>query len=82
MNKTNTTKDWLKKRKWKEFLLSVPLDKPMGYQVENANDLYIIRVRASQLSTSSDCDRVFSVTTDYETRIITITAKLKNDGTV
>ena len=82
MNKTNTTKDWLKKRKWKEFLLSVPLDKPMGYQVENANDLYIIRVRASQLSTSSDCDRVFSVTTDYETRIITVTAKLKNDGTV
>lgn len=82
MNKTNTTKDWLKKRKWKEFLLSVPLDKPMGYQVENANDLYIIRVRASQLSTSSDCDRVFSVTTDYETRIITVTAKLKNDGCV
>lgn len=82
MNKTNTTKDWLKKRKWKEFLLSVPLDKPMGYQVENANDLYIIRVRASQLSTSSDCDRVFSVTTDYETRIITVTAKLKSDGSV
>lgn len=77
MSKASIPNDWLKKRKWKEFLMSVPLDKPMGYSVENANDMYTLRVRASQLSNSEDCDRSFSVTIDYDTRVVTITAKLK-----
>ena len=72
--------DWLKQRKWKEFLMSIPLGKPMGYSVENANDMYTLRVRASQLSTSADCDRTFSVTIDYDTRVVTVTAILKDDG--
>ena len=82
MSKASVPNEWLKKRKWKEFLMSVPLGKPTGYGVENANDMYTIRVRASQLSNSQDCDRTFSVTIDYDTRIVTVTAKLKNDGCV
>lgn len=60
--------------------MAVPLNKPSGYHVENANDMYTLRVRASQLSTSADCDRTFSVTIDYDTRVVTVTAKLKDDG--
>lgn len=70
----------LKDRKWKAFLMAVPLGKPKGYHVENANDMYTLRVRASQLSSSEDCDRTFSITLDYDTKVVTVTAKLKADG--
>jgi len=73
--------DLIKSRKWKDFLMAVPLNKPSGYYVANANDLYTLRVRASQLSKSDDCDRTFSITADLETKIITVTARQK-DGTV
>lgn len=69
----------LKARRWKEFLMAVPLDKPKGYHVENANDIYILRVRASQLSNAKECDRTFSITTDFDTRIVTVTSKLKDN---
>lgn len=80
MKKTKNPSDLLKQRKWKEFLMSVPVGKPTGYNVENANDMYTLRVRASQLSSSEDCDRTFSVTIDYDTKVVTVTAKLKADG--
>ena len=81
MKKTNPS-DLLKQRKWKEFLMAIPIGKPMGYGIENANDIYTLRVRASQLAKSEDCDRTFSVTTDYDNKIVTVTAKLKDDGCV
>lgn len=70
----------LKSRKWQKFLMAVPLNKPSGYHIDNANDIQVLRVRASQLSNADKCDRTFNVTVDYETKVVTVTAKLKNDG--
>ena len=57
--------------------MAIPLTKAKGYLLENANDLSIIRVRAAQLNADTNCDRKFSVTLDYNTKVATITATLK-----
>ena len=67
----------LKKRKWKNFLLALPLNKSKGYPFESANDLNTIRVRATQLNKDVACERKFSVTIDFDTKVATITATQK-----
>ena len=78
MRKTNTTAEaWLEKRKWKKFLLAIPLNKTKGYPFAAANDLNVVRVRAYQLNADTTCDRKFSVIVDFDTKVATITATLK-----
>lgn len=76
--RTNTVENYLQMRQWKKFLLALPLKKPRGFVFENANDLFTIRVRATQLNTDPNCDRKFSVTLDLDRKVATITATLKN----
>ena len=75
-----TAEEWLRDGKWTGFLMRVPLNKPKGYPCSNANDLQVIRVTASQLNNNPNCDRSFVVVVDYDTKVVTITATLKNDG--
>ena len=74
---SKTAKEWLSEKKWKGFLLSVPLDKPMGYPCEDSNFLMRIRVTASMLNKDPECDRVFKITADFDTKVITVTANKK-----
>ena len=69
-----TAEDYLNQRNWKKFLLAIPLDKPKGYLFQDANDLNIIKVRASQLNADPTLDRIFSVKPDFNTKVATITA--------
>jgi hypothetical protein len=69
--------EWLKRKRWTNFLLTIPLDKTKGYPFENGNDLTTIRVIASQMNSSRSCDRRFVVEIDFKTSIATITASLK-----
>lgn len=75
-----TAMEWLAERKWTGFLMRIPLDKPKGYPCQNANDAMAIRTTASMLNKNKDCDRKFSVVVDFETKIVTVNATLKNDG--
>ena len=72
-----TAQEWLSQGKWTAFLLQVPLDKAKGYLCNSANDIDKIKVTASTLSKREDCDRRFSITPDFDTRVVTVTAKLK-----
>ncbi len=74
-----TAEEWLRQRKWKKFLMAVPLNKPKGYHLENSNDLMTLRVRATQLNKDTNCDRNFSVTIDFDTKVATITTTNKYD---
>lgn len=67
----------LQKRKWKKFLLAIPLNKPKGYSFLDANDMNTIRVRATQLNKDTSCERKFSVSLNLDTKIATITASNK-----
>ena len=73
-----SAEEWLERRKWKNFLMNIPLNKPKGYHFVNSNDLAVIRVRAAQLNKDKYCERKFSVTIDYDTKVATITATLKD----
>lgn len=78
MIKTETSAEtWLAARKWKKFLMAIPLNKTKGYPFASANDLATIRIRATQLNKDSACDRKFSVVLDFDTKIAIITATLK-----
>lgn len=76
--RTTTAERFLKNRQWTKFLMSLPLGLSKGYFVENANDLFTIRVRATQLNKSDKCDREFKVLLNLDTKVATITATLKN----
>ena len=67
----------LQKRKWKKFLLAIPLNKPKGYSFLDANDMNTVRVRATQLNKDAACERKFSVSLNLDTKIATITASIK-----
>lgn len=69
--------DYLKERKWKQFLLAIPVGKPTGYPFLSASDLNTIRVRAAQLNGDATCDRRFSVNINFDTSVATITATYK-----
>lgn len=69
--------DYLQKRAWKKFLMSLPIGKTKGYPFQSANDLTTIRVRAAQLNKTEDCDRRFAVSIDFDTKVATITANNK-----
>lgn len=71
------TEDYLNKRAWKRFLMSLPVGKAKGYPFESANDLNTIRVRAAQLNKDETCEKKFSVTIDFDTKVATITASNK-----
>lgn len=75
-----TAMEWLAERKWTGFLMRLPLNKTKGYPCQNANDAMSIRATASQLSNNDACERKFSVVVDFETKVVTITASLKEDG--
>ena len=76
-----TAMEWFSERKWTGFLMRIPLNKTKGYPCTNANDVMSIRAIASMLSTDPLCERKFSVTADFDTKVITLTATLKEDGT-
>lgn len=76
-NKQVRPEVWLRERNWKEFLMSLPIDKPKGYPFESANDLNTIRVRASQLNGDPEIGRKFSVVIDFDTKVATITVSAK-----
>ncbi len=73
--------EWLALRKWTGFLMRLPIGKTKGYPCENANDVMTIRATASMMSNDPDCDRKFSIVADFDTKVITITASLKQNGT-
>ena len=85
MNKNNkdysskTAKEWFDEGKWTAFLMSVPIGKAKGYPCEDANKLMSIRVTASMLNKNPDCDRVFKITADFDTKVVTVTANKKNE---
>ena len=72
-----TAQEWLSEGKWTAFLMRVPLNKTRGYLCNSANDIYSIKVIASILSNKPDCDRKFSLTPDWNTKILTVTATKK-----
>ena len=74
---TKSAMDWFAERKWTGFLMQIPLNKPKGYPCKNGNDVMSIRATAAMMSTNPLCDRRFAVTADFETKVITITATLK-----
>lgn len=74
-----TAEEWLERKKWKNFLMNIPLNKAKGYLFNNSNDLAVIRVRATQLNKDNSCERKFSVTIDFDTKVATITANLKDN---
>ncbi len=76
---SKTAKEWLALRKWKAFLLSVPLDKSIGYPCEDSNSLMSIRVTASILNKDPECDRSFKITADFDTKVVTVTATNKTE---
>lgn len=71
------SEDYLTKRAWKKFLMSLPIGKTKGYPFQSANDLNTIRVRATQLNSDDDCPKKFSVAIDFDTKIATITTSNK-----
>ena len=72
-----TAIQWLAERKWKGFLMRVPINKTKGYLCQNANDVTLIRTTAAQMSMNPECDRKFSVIADYDTKVVTVTATKK-----
>lgn len=75
-----TAMEWLTERKWTGFLMRLPLNKTKGYPCQNANDAMSIRATASALSNNPDCNRKFSVIVDFDTKVVTVTATLKDNG--
>lgn len=75
-----TAMEWLAERKWTGFLMRLPLNKSKGYPCQNANDAMSIRATASMLTNNPECDRKFSVVVDFDTKVVTVTASLKEDG--
>lgn len=74
-----TAMEWLSERKWTGFLMRIPLDKTKGYPCQNANDAMAIRTTASMMNNNKECERKFSVVVDFDTKIVTVTASLKQD---
>lgn len=73
-----TAKEWFDEKKWTAFLMSVPIGKAKGYPCDDANKLMSIRVTASTLNKNPNCDRVFKITADFDTKVITVTATKKD----
>lgn len=76
---SKTAKEWLALRKWKAFLMCVPLDKAVGYPCEDSNYIMRIRVTASMLKNDPECDRSFKITADFDTKVVTVTATKKTE---
>lgn len=73
-----TATEWLSKRKWTGFLMSLPIrKKSKKFPVENASDAMSIRVTASGLNSNHDCDRRFEVKVDFDLKIVEITVTKK-----
>lgn len=73
-----TAKEWLAEKKWTGFLMCVPIGNAKGYLCENANELNCIRSTAAIMNNDPDCDRRFYVSADFETKVVTVQASLKN----
>ena len=68
-----------KDRKWYEAFDAVPLNKTKIIELD-PKDFVIIRVRASDYNSKNEAKQI-SITIDYETHLVAITAKRKEDGT-
>ena len=73
-----TAKEWLSEGKWTGFLMRVPIGDPKGYLCGNANDLNCIRSTAAILNSDPDCERRFYVSADFDTKVVTVQASLKD----
>lgn len=76
-----TSEEWLARKKWTKFLMSLPLGKSRTFEVVLVGEhhLHLIRVTAAAMSTSDTCDRKFSVITDAERKYFTITTSRKTN---
>lgn len=63
--------------KWTEFLYSLPLDTPRGFQFPNNKAMDVCKVMAYKMNTRSDSGRQFKISLNYRTNIFTITASAK-----
>ena len=67
--------DLFAERKWKAAFAAMPLNIPKAITVGSANDLNIVRVRASEFS--RETDKSVSVSVDYDLKQAIVTVKKK-----
>ena len=72
-----TAKEWLAEEKWTAFLMRVPLGGQHPYLVKDANSLNLIRSTAAILNNRPSCERTFSVSADFDDKVVSVTATLK-----
>ena len=72
-----TADEWLSKRKWTGFLMTVPLGEEVSRRVMDSNDAMSIRTTASMLNRNDNCERSFKVVINFDTREVTVTANEK-----
>lgn len=75
MNTKNEYQELFRARKWKLALDAMPLNMPKAVPVENANDLLILRARASDFSRSGNKKVSVSLDFDEKQAIVTVTKK-------
>lgn len=78
-----TSEEWLARKKWTKFLMSLPLGKSRTFEVEPVGEryLHLIRVTAAAMSNNDNCDRKFSVITDADRKYFTVTTSRKSNET-
>lgn len=76
-----TSEEWLARKKWTKFLMSLPLGKSRTFEVEPVGEhhLHLIRVTAAAMSNNDNCDRKFSVITDADRKYFTVTTSRKSN---
>ncbi len=76
---TKTADEWFSLKKWKGFLLTIPLGRVVTKECDSVRDVLAIRSTAGALSGQNDeCDRRFSVMTGIDNeRVINVTATKK-----
>ena len=76
--KNITPEEWLARGKWTKFLMSLPFGQTT-VEMEKVGEysLQILRVTASGLTNSADCQRTFSVTVDNSRKYFTVKVERK-----
>lgn len=72
-----TFEEWLAKKKWTGFLMTVPLDESVECRVMDSNSAMSIRTTASMLNQNENCDRKFEVKINFDSRTVKVTATKK-----
>ena len=56
-----TAEEWLKKKKWSNFLRAIPLDSEKTYTFVSPSELVRVKVTAYLMNSNSRCDRKFVI---------------------